>query len=64
MPWVIQTDNYDRSGEQPGYDEKRMFQSRDGNRAATIAKLMNDELNLDFFYKVVPDEYKLLVFTP
>jgi hypothetical protein len=64
--WIVRTDNYGRSGEVPGQDERRVLFLQD----PIIAKKVVELLNIDGptggpdYYRVVPDNYKLRVFEP
>ena len=63
---IVWTDNYGRSGESPGKDEKFVAKELTDFYARRIVKLLNDscsESGSDYF-KVVEDDYQLLIFEP
>jgi hypothetical protein len=63
---IVRTDNFDRSGEEPGCDEKFVLHAMEERYAAEIVKILNrtaDPAGPDY-YKVVGRDYKLVEFEP
>jgi len=62
---VIRTDNYDRAGEQPGRDEKVMEKGFTEEQAKAYAAILNEaNKGSDYYFRVVPEDYKLKEFQP
>jgi len=68
MPKIIWTDNFQRSGETPGYDERVVMQSDDQELLdRTLCILLNPErtpVDGSDWYLIVPDDYVLQEFKP
>lgn len=63
---IVRTDNFDRSGEQPGCDEKFVLWPLPEKQAKEICNLLNQtvDANGPDYYKVVATDYKLQEFEP
>jgi hypothetical protein len=63
---IIRTDNFDRSGETPGYDEKCIADNVEPSYAVAIAAFLNSKCSEygPYFYQVRKDDYELAVFIP
>lgn len=64
---VVRTDNFGRSGEQPGCDERVVVETEIEESAVRIANILNDEnTNPDTpdFYESRKIDSKLAVFAP
>lgn len=64
---VVRTDNFDRSGEKPGRDEKLIAENLTEMEADRKAQELNDQdprVNSDWFFAVVPQDYKLKIYEP
>lgn len=63
---IVATDNFDRSGEQPGCDERFMFGPMPWEEAELIVRTLNRRLDNGslVFYKVEPVGYQLQKFEP
>ena len=63
---IIWTDNFGRSGETPGLDEKFIAQKCNEHYAKRIAQLLNDaeDINCPNYYRAVDDDYELQTFIP
>ena len=61
---VVHTDNFGRSGEGPGYDERFISGPIAKEDADVLARLENSRCNVNGpdYYKVVPETYKLVTF--
>lgn len=62
---IIKTDNLNRSGEHPRYDESTICEKVPVGYGHTITKFLNDTYSSpygDNFYKLVDDDYQLIKF--
>lgn len=63
---IVQSDNFGMGGEMPGRDDRFLLWELKQKTAEIIAKALNDEIDdtSPFYYKIVPDDYKLQIFEP
>jgi hypothetical protein len=63
---IIQVDNHNREG--PGYDDHVVCTGVDEHWGHKILELLIEDCryqdNLDHYYRLVPNDYKLKVFAP
>lgn len=64
---IVRTDNFNRSGEQVGYDEEVIARRLNPSAADRLTHLLDryaEQCDCDYHYKTEPDGYQPLVFEP